>query len=542
MPDTRRSAPVATELAFVAVPLFAVVAHLASLRDQYTTDDPFFLTDNPSLRSLHGLGVLVRSPLFAGNAALAKAFPFYRPLSSALYWVSYQLFGASPLAQHALNLGLFAIVASCCWFLLVAVAVRPIVATGLVLVLAAHPATSEVVAYVSGRQDLLGWALALAAMALGSPRGWGRAWLVEFLLVLLAMLSQDFFLVLPAMMACLAWGGAPASARAAPSAAVGALARGALAAGVVMGLRALFGIPRLPVSAGWGVKLPEAAAALSLRWLKVLVAPTDLSTDVTLPDVPLAAAIACLVVLLAVGLLIGRWALRHRGARAGLVLASLVLLAYSVLVHAGRAASVGVTSDRYCFSFLVGCLLLASGVRLPRARLDSPRLARALPMVLPVMALVSVPSAWARDLSWHDDDTLVAAEYASRPDDPQVARLMGERLLDQGDVDRGYAICKAAAEADPRSDRAFLCLGLALLLQHEPAAALPYLRAYATTNEERPLVRRAYLAALLATGADDDAKARVDAWLPRYPDADELLEAQTELVRRGRGGAALTSP
>src|SRR5262245_32752128 len=87
------------------VAFVAAAAHAPSLRNGLALDDASLLTNNPYLRTLSGLGVLVRSELFAASGQ-PRVVPYYRPLSGLFYWVSFQLFGASAVLQHALNVAL----------------------------------------------------------------------------------------------------------------------------------------------------------------------------------------------------------------------------------------------------------------------------------------------------------------------------------------------------------------------------------------------------------------------------------------------------
>src|SRR5258706_2931665 len=109
------------------VAIAAAIAHAPSLGNGFVLDDANLLVENPFVRTLSGLRVLLRSELFAASAQ-PRVVPYYRPLSGLLYWTSYQLLGASAPLQHALNVLLHAAVALLLFESLRAHLVRPKVA------------------------------------------------------------------------------------------------------------------------------------------------------------------------------------------------------------------------------------------------------------------------------------------------------------------------------------------------------------------------------------------------------------------------------
>src|SRR5437660_79022 len=83
----------------LVVPLMAFVAHIPALSGGFVLDDVDLLVENPFVRTLGGLKVLLTSELFMACAS-PRRLPYWRPLSGALNWVSWQIFAESAPGQH----------------------------------------------------------------------------------------------------------------------------------------------------------------------------------------------------------------------------------------------------------------------------------------------------------------------------------------------------------------------------------------------------------------------------------------------------------
>ncbi|MFW5741109.1 MAG: hypothetical protein ACOC1F_12160, partial [Myxococcota bacterium] len=290
------------KLWLVAVAAAAIVAHLPALRNAWTLDDTLLLVGNPYLRSVSGLVTMLHNELFATSAA-PRIVPYYRPVTAALYWLSYQLLGTSTVLQHLLNLLMHA--GSCVLFVRAAIALglgRP-AAIGAGLVLAVHPATADIVAYIGGRQDLLGWMFVwLAVAGVVRARTWPAIAAWTFGGVLAATLTREFFGAAAVLLVLAAAWRPPASRR---HDLTTAAASGSAALLTVVGLRELFDIAPF-VNEGVSVAdAPGAAAGVALRLLRDVLWPTDLSVDVTIRPYPLPVGVIVAAALLgAAGLLV----------------------------------------------------------------------------------------------------------------------------------------------------------------------------------------------------------------------------------------------
>jgi tetratricopeptide (TPR) repeat protein len=87
---------------------------------------------------------------------------YYRPLLVADYQIEARIAGPSPAAFHASSLLLHAIASGCVYALLVAFGVAPLLATGLALIFACHPASALIAAWVPCRNESM---LAIACIA-----------------------------------------------------------------------------------------------------------------------------------------------------------------------------------------------------------------------------------------------------------------------------------------------------------------------------------------------------------------------------------------
>jgi hypothetical protein len=183
MPGKRPLAPTAW-LPLVLVILAGLWRQGQALRLPFFADDYFFL-DRVRGRSL--LPALVsQDPL--GN--------FVRPVGRQLYFWVISATGASPVAAHAVNLGLFLLILA----LLYAIASRlassraAVVAVG---ILALHYAADIPIRWASGSQDLLAAAGGLASLWL-FLRGWRAASAGS---LLLALLSKETVVLTPVVAA-----------------------------------------------------------------------------------------------------------------------------------------------------------------------------------------------------------------------------------------------------------------------------------------------------------------------------------------------------
>src|SRR5688572_20474428 len=83
-----------------------LIAYAPAFRAGFIWDDPDYVTNNATLRSLDGLRQIWFVP---------RATPQYYPLVHTSFWVEYQLWGLSPAGYHAVNVLLHALAAVLLW-------------------------------------------------------------------------------------------------------------------------------------------------------------------------------------------------------------------------------------------------------------------------------------------------------------------------------------------------------------------------------------------------------------------------------------------
>src|ERR1051325_5356323 len=71
-----------------------IVAYIPAMRGGFIWDDDYYVTQNPTLTTLSGLGRIWFEP---------TSIPQYYPLVHTTFWVEYHLWGLNPLGYHVLN-------------------------------------------------------------------------------------------------------------------------------------------------------------------------------------------------------------------------------------------------------------------------------------------------------------------------------------------------------------------------------------------------------------------------------------------------------
>jgi tetratricopeptide (TPR) repeat protein len=142
-----------TWLPAAALVVAVVIAYLPAIRAGYIWDDPRYVTENPTLRSLAGLFHTWFTP--------GATVQFY-PMVFTTFWLEYHLWGLHPLGYHLVNVLLHA--AST---VLLLIALRRLRIPGAFLAAtlwALHPVQVESVAWITERKNVLSGLFYLAAM------------------------------------------------------------------------------------------------------------------------------------------------------------------------------------------------------------------------------------------------------------------------------------------------------------------------------------------------------------------------------------------
>jgi len=124
--------------------LAVVIAYQAAWHAGYVWDDSKYVTDNGTLRSLHGLRLIWLVP---------GATVQYYPLTLTTFWLEYHLWGLHPLGYHLVNVLLHSLNAILFWMILRRLGVPGAwLAAG---IFALHPVCVESVMWITERKNTL---------------------------------------------------------------------------------------------------------------------------------------------------------------------------------------------------------------------------------------------------------------------------------------------------------------------------------------------------------------------------------------------------
>jgi hypothetical protein len=301
-------------------------------------------------------------PTLLTAAQLPVVYESYRPLLFLSYKLDDAAFGKSPRAMHLHNLLLGALAIVLAAWLFAQLLPEPRAALLATALFALHPLQVEPLCYVSARGGLLAAVLALLAsgafwLAVTPGAGLPRrafATLTAVLAFLASLAAKEAWLSLPLALAVLAL------VRGRLRAAVVPLASLCAAVCLYLALRvALIGSELSGVDSGVGIHALARAPAHALAYLRIFVAPYDLSIE-RLADTSLAGLTLGWIFWAGVG-----WvALRGIGVRSGapgapLRTAAAGLLWFGVLLAPAAVAieAMGVRADRYAALPLFGAAL-----------------------------------------------------------------------------------------------------------------------------------------------------------------------------------------
>jgi hypothetical protein len=448
-----------------AVLLAVVLAHAGSLRGGFVYDDHRFVERNDAIRSLSSPGRFFTDPATASAGAGVEP-DIWRPLRTLNFAVDRALFGLDPAGWHFGNLALHGANALLVWVLLLRVlggvpavapgrlarpgagegdaagAARNVAAAAGAILFAVHPVTSEVVAWVSSRGDLLAWTCVLLALEVLAKPG-ARRTVLGAALVAAACLAKESaivaFALLPLRDRALAPGAGPSSRetwlRTGVLAAVSAaylLARGAV----------LPGAPDLPYLAQ--TEFPDGGRAAAARamfasvawYARVLVWPFGFPFDRNLHVDPIPSTWGDPAVVVGAGVVatlllagIAAW-VRGRGVAAFACLGALAMLVpvSNVIVPLKAFAA-----ERFLYPVLP-CLaagVAAGGLALARALRPRPRRVT-LAAATAILAGLGV-LAFQRDRAWADERTLWTAVLSENPMNPRAHEGLGFEWWKEGE-------------------------------------------------------------------------------------------------------------
>lgn len=411
--------------------LVTAAAYSAVVRAGFVWDDFGLVVGNRLTGSLANTPRFFQVDLWDGALVEGGISGYYRPLMLLSLAVDRALYGLSPVGAHLQSLA---------WHLLAVWALHRLLRRFLdppaallgAAVFALHPCQSEVVAWVSARNDAMAAAFAFLALGLCQSSASGPLRLLGILMATAAAgLSKESVVLLPLMLLTL-----DLALERRPDRRYLAVGFGLL---LVFGLRALAGVGGavLPSAEGWrmlGHRLPQVVGTLGAS----LVVPWPLSGTRDLHWLGREPTWRILFGLLAVAGWIAL-CLRHRGVGRSLARAGLAWTLLAVAPVVIPIADKGLLGDRFTYLAMAGIgISLASLVQVRR-----------IPVLL-VLAIGWLLVLHARLPDWSSDLALWRAAVRQTPS-PGAWTGLGHALMEAGEPEEAGAWFVAALE-DPEPD------------------------------------------------------------------------------------------
>ena len=486
----------------LAILLTVLLAHGATLWGGMTLDDAHLVVSR-NLRDLGDLWGAITPGLYqaSGEPRLVHAF---RPLAGAANWLLWQIARDMPSTHHLLDLLLGAGALIALSRFLRALGASRGVAVGLALAVAVHPLSSELLAYSSARDLVLGWLLWLSLSARVVTHR-DKPWPGVALATLLASLAHEAFLLLGLVAILLL----PNRDRRGH---VGKVVGGhALGVGLALGVRVL-GSPD-----AWAIANPLAfLPGVLVRSVRIVLAPVNVSPLVTTPEGASLWGGAVVVTAIAAIVLLARGSVRHPWMQRLALGCALVL--GTCLAQGYGAGLTAIIADRGSWGVLIGLVVAAAPAvehvtAWAASHLDRLR-RRVLLGGLVGLAAVALPLTWSNDLTYKNNQALARLLLTTNPGDPAVQARAGLMLAYTDEVQAAVAYCTAASGNQHVAYDADLCLAVLATRIGRDGEALARVTTYLGRHPERLQARNLLWHLLEKHGR----RADMEAWVVRLED------------------------
>ena len=173
-----------------------LVVYAPSLLNGFCWDDRPLIVENPRITSLQSALHFVAEDMWDTDYKAGRT-DYYRPLILFSYAVDHALHGAAPFGYHLTNIVLHAATAALLTVLLILLGVQlPFAVLG-ALLFGVHPLTSESVAWVSGRTDVVCTFFILIALLADSKRSKWPWRALSLAALALGLLAKELAVVMP---------------------------------------------------------------------------------------------------------------------------------------------------------------------------------------------------------------------------------------------------------------------------------------------------------------------------------------------------------
>ncbi|HVX37939.1 MAG TPA: tetratricopeptide repeat protein [Gemmatimonadaceae bacterium] len=436
----------------LAIALLALASSAVSIVNWFTYDDRYVIELNPTMAAgLHHLWRVFAEPywprLYGGDG--------YRPLTILAFRLQDVFGGGIPLAFHAVNILLYAIVSVMVFVL--AKRILPFWAAWLTGALfAVHPVHVEAVANVVGQSELWVAFFMVPAITLylrDRMRGTLEARTIAAILVLYAAacFSKEHGVVLPAILAAAEVlfvreeHGSLRSRIAALRPFYLALAAIAIAfiavRAVVLSDHGIGGFqPFTPFSSLHITTRDRILTAVTVvpQWVRLLLWPSHLAAEWGPPGIEIAQGFSitqipgALLLVAVLGLALALWRTRPVISFGVAVLVAALLPSSNFILPAGI-----VLAERTLFLPSVGAMLVVGGALewiadAARARgTDMRRLTRLAATASALVLVAGAAKSWTRSEVWRDNDTLFANTVRDVPDSYRAHFMYGAWLFSE---------------------------------------------------------------------------------------------------------------
>lgn len=173
--------------------ILTLLLYLTAMRAPFEFDDRERIVDNPAIRNLSNIPAF-----FYSRELMPFGGEIYRPLSDASFAIEYSVWGNNPRGYHTTNIFIHIINSILLYILLQQVFRSERVSFAAAILFAWHPALTEAVIWVKGREDLLVASFYLLTLLLYRSYGMGGAF--KFLPMIsfsLALLSKEMAITIP---------------------------------------------------------------------------------------------------------------------------------------------------------------------------------------------------------------------------------------------------------------------------------------------------------------------------------------------------------
>lgn len=534
----------------IAVSVVALLAAAAAIGNQFTMDDAGLIVGTDRLHGLaHWRDILSRPywpPPFAED--------LYRPLTSLLLALQYQLGGGSPGVFRVVSILLY-VGASVAVYGLARRLTGPGIALAIGLLFAAHPVHAEAIALAVAQAEHL-VAIAGATMVTlyldRRRRGDGRLsradWAMLAGLFLVACLSKEHGLVLPGLLVAAEALLLPrAGARRVRTLGSGYVTLALVAIGVLFWRsQVLSGRPFLAAPAEALRDLDIGGRAMTMlaivpEWLRLLVWPAHLRSDYSPSEFVASTGFGLgevlgLSILLIAAVVFIRARRRAPGVSFGLAWFAITIFPVSnVLLPTGV-----LLAERNLFVPSIGFLVaLGTGVAWMGTRQPWSRPVWQRGAMLAGLALVTagVVRSGLRQRVYLDQTTLNTATVEDAPRSARVRQAYAEMLFEQGQPVKGIAAYRKAIELSYEPWMLRIRLAERLRLLGDTESALEELRLSLAEKPTRAGLAQ-LAAALLAAGKYPEAKRIAEGMIA----SDHAPPAMVYLKRLADSAIAVNAP